>query len=41
MTCRRGIESLIPRAERLAQSLNAPVPEGEVEEEMRRMALNR
>jgi len=35
------MESLVPRVERLADSLSAPVPEGEVEEEGRRTILKR
>jgi len=35
------IELLIPRVEGLAQSLGAPVPQGEVKEEKRREVLKR
>ena len=41
MVCRQTIESLIPRVERLAKPLSAPVPEGEVNEEQRRAILKR
>jgi len=40
-TYRERIESLVPRVERLAQSISAPVPEGEFGEEERRKALKR
>ena len=41
MTCRKTIESLMPRVEGLAQSLSVPVPEGEAKEEERRRSLKR
>jgi hypothetical protein len=37
--CRKTIELLIPQVEELEKSLSAPVPEGEVKEEMRRGSL--
>jgi len=39
MACRRTIEALIPRVEGLADRLNTPVPDGEVDEEERRTIL--
>ena len=41
MACRQTIESLMPRVEKLAESLSAPVPEGEDKEEERRDILKR
>jgi hypothetical protein len=41
MACRKKVESLIPRVEGLGQSLNGPVPDGEVKEEERREVLKR
>lgn len=40
-TYREQIEPLLPRAERLAQSMSTPVPEGEFWEEERRKVLKR
>jgi len=41
MANRQTVESLIPRVEGLAESLRAPVPEGEIKERDRREALKR
>ena len=41
MANRKIIESLLPRAEGLAQSLSSPAPEGEIEEIERRKVLRR
>ena len=41
MACREKMESLKPRVEALAQSLDGPVPEGEAKEEERRKDLKR
>ena len=41
MGCRQTIESLIPRVEGLAKSLNQPVPEDEIREQARREVLKR
>ena len=41
IACRKTIESLMPRVERLAESLSTPIPEGEVKEEERRKILKR
>ena len=38
---RQTLESLVPRAEKLAQSISTPVPEGEFGEEERRKVLKR
>ena len=39
MANRESIESLIPRVDGLAESLSAPVPEGEIKEITRRQKL--
>jgi len=41
MANRQAVESLIPRVEGLAESLRAPVPEGETKEGDRREVLKR
>jgi hypothetical protein len=41
MAYRQTIELLVPRVEGLAQSLSAPISEGEVEEVERRGVLKR
>jgi hypothetical protein len=41
MTCRKKVELLIPRVGGLAQSLDGPVPNGEVKEEERRELLKK
>ena len=40
MACRQTIQSLIPRVERLGESLNGPAPEGEGGEEEKRRVSN-
>jgi len=41
MTCRQTIEALIPRVEGLAETLGAPVPDGDIKEKERRKILER